>query len=225
MEMPLPSNDTLIEYSSAVPWQLIEERKRTFNDAVKALAQSGHTGALPLDELSNKLDLDITAYYPDAPSEQGNVIMASHNGHPFVLGSMVSARYRSGKSAAQALVPFNFNPSVNHTNLHETDSSATNMRALGAELELGLMHPDGRGPSSKVSKVVASSRAAGSSSRATRCSAISLGSPVLWCSTGRSSKPVSPLARSPCAACGPTTYSPVQSSTWLMAVPATGLLR
>lgn len=147
METPLPSNDTLIEYSSAVPWQMIEERKRTFNDAVSALAQSGHTGALPLAALSQQLGFEISAYYPDAPPEQGNVLMATHNGHPFVLGSMVSARYRTGKSTAQAFVPFNFNPSVNHTNLHETEASATNVRALGAELELGLMHPDGRGPS------------------------------------------------------------------------------
>src|SRR5690606_11335427 len=78
--------------------------------------------------------------------EQGNVVMAQYNGHNFLLGSIVSARYRTGKTAAQALAPVNFNPSVNHTNFHETDANATNMRALGAELELGLMHPDGRGP-------------------------------------------------------------------------------
>lgn len=147
MEMPLPSNDTLIEYSSAVPWQMIEERKRTFNEAVRALAQNGHDGALPLDELSDKLDLELSTYYPDAPPEQGNVVMAQYNGHPFVMGSLVSARYRTGKTPAQSLVPFNFNPSVNHTNFHETDANATSMRALGAELELGLMHPDGSGPS------------------------------------------------------------------------------
>lgn len=147
METPLPSNETLIEYSSAVPWQLIEERKRTFNEALKSLSASGHTGPIPLDELSEKIGIEVTAYYPDAPEEQGNVIMGRHNDHNFVLGSMVSARYRSGKTPAQALVPFNFNPSVNHTNLGETDASSTTMRALGAELELGLMHPDGHGPS------------------------------------------------------------------------------
>jgi len=147
MEMPLPSNETLIEYSSAVPWQMIEERKRIFNDAVKTLAESGATTAIPLEDLAAKTQIGISAYYPDAPAEQGNVILGEYRGHKFVLGSMVSARYRSGKTPAQALVPYNFNPSVNHTNLHETDASATSMRALGAELELGLMHPDGRGPS------------------------------------------------------------------------------
>lgn len=75
------------------------------------------------------------------------MILGEHNGHKFVLGSMVSARYRSGKTPAQAIVPPDFNPSVNHTNLQETDASSTSMRALGAELELGLMHPDGRGRS------------------------------------------------------------------------------
>lgn len=47
METPLPLNETLIEYSKAVPWQMIEERKRTFNEAVKALAVSGATTAIP----------------------------------------------------------------------------------------------------------------------------------------------------------------------------------
>ena len=61
--------------------------------------------------------------------------------------------------------------------------------------------------------------------RATRCSPSSLASPFLWCSTGRSSKPVSPLSRRACAACAPSTYSPVHSSTWLMWVSATALDR
>lgn len=147
METPLPSNETLLAYSAAVPWQVVEEHKRTFNEAVKSLVARGYTGDIPLKDLSTETGINLKMYYPDAPAEQGNVILGEYNGHSFLLGSMVSARYRSGKSPAQAVVPFNFNPSVNHTNLHETDAAATSMRALGAELELGLMHPDGRGPS------------------------------------------------------------------------------
>lgn len=146
MSTPLPSNETLLEFSQAIPWQRIEETKRTFNEAVRTMAGEGHTGALPLDELSNKLGLTVTAYYSDAPAEQGNVFMGELNGKQFVLGSTVSSRYRSGKTPAQAVVPYNFNPSVNHTNLPETEHPNNAMRALGAELELGLLHPDGRGP-------------------------------------------------------------------------------
>jgi hypothetical protein len=144
--LPLPSNETLLAFSAAVPWQHIEDMKRTFNAAVKSLASHGYEGALPLDDLSSQVGVKVTAYYPDAPPEQGNVYLADINGQRIVLGSTVSARYRSGKTSAQALVPYNFNPSVNHTNLDETEHSQIVMRALGAEVELGLLHPDGRGP-------------------------------------------------------------------------------
>ncbi len=39
------------------------------------------------------------------------------------------------------------NPSVNHTNVAETEDSITRMRVIGAEIELGLLHPDGASPS------------------------------------------------------------------------------
>jgi len=146
MSTPLPSNETLLDFSQAIPWQKIEETKRTFNEAVRTLAAQGEAGALPLADLSAKLGLTVTAYYPDAPPEQGNLYLAELNGKQFVLGSVVSDRYRSGKTIAQALVPYNFNPSVNHINLDQTDHPRNAMRALGAELELGLLHPDGRGP-------------------------------------------------------------------------------
>lgn len=146
MVSPLPSNETLLEFSQALPWQKIEETKRTFNEAVRTMANEGYADALPLDELSAKLGMPVTAYYPDAPPEQGNVFLGELNGKRFVLGSTVSSRYRSGKTPAQAVVPYNFNPSVNHTNLEDTEHPKNAMRALGAELELGLLHPDGRGP-------------------------------------------------------------------------------
>lgn len=146
MITPLPSNETLLDFSQAIPWQKIEDTKRTFNEAVRTMAAQGEAGALPLADLSAKIGVTVTAYYPDAPPEQGNVFLGELNGHKFVLGSVVSARYRSGKTLAQAIVPYNFNPSVNHTNLEQTEHPKNAMRALGAELELGLLHPDGRGP-------------------------------------------------------------------------------
>ncbi|MEM6529194.1 MAG: hypothetical protein AAF653_12930, partial [Chloroflexota bacterium] len=67
-------------------------------------------------------------------------------GHQYILGSYVSTRYRKGKSIMEAMTPYNLNPAVNHTNLNETATPAVRMRALGAEIELGLLHRDGRGP-------------------------------------------------------------------------------
>ncbi len=146
MQTPLPTNERLLAYSDAVPWQLIEESKRKFNAALKDLAAKGHDGPLPLDLLGEIVGLPLSTYYAADDSAQANIVLAQQNAHRFVLGSAVSARYRSGKTLAQSLTPYNLNPSVNHSNIAETDSPATKMRALGAEIELGLLYPDGSEP-------------------------------------------------------------------------------
>lgn len=147
MDTPLPSNETLIEFSNAVPWQKIEDQRRAFNAAIKDLITQQHDGELPLEILSDAIGAPVTTHYDSHPSTGANVLLAQRDGHQFVLGSAVSARYRAGKTLAQAVVPYNLNPSVNHTNIAQTDSPVTRMCALGAELELGLLHPDGAGPS------------------------------------------------------------------------------
>jgi hypothetical protein len=150
MQTPLPSNETLVEFSSAVPWQTIEEHKRRFNEVVKSIAAGGEDGELPLDEISDAVGIPVSTYYDPAPSSGANVFLAHCNGHRYVLGSAVSSRYRSGKTLAQSITPYNLNPSVNHTNLPETDSPTTRMCALGAEVELGLLHRDGSPPSEEL---------------------------------------------------------------------------
>jgi hypothetical protein len=62
------------------------------------------------------------------------------------LGSVVSRRYRSGHGFRESIVPYNLNPSVDHSNIAETEDPTARMRVLGAEIELGLVHPDGRSP-------------------------------------------------------------------------------
>lgn len=143
---PLPTNETLLEFSAAIPWQEIERQKRIFNEIVRELASQGYDDELPLDMLSERIGATVATYYDHHDSHKANVYVVEHAGRRHVLGSVVSGRYRSGKSHAQAFTPYNLNPSVNHTNLPETDSPTTYMRALGAEVELGLLHPDGRGP-------------------------------------------------------------------------------
>jgi hypothetical protein len=146
MHTPLPSNETLIQFSSAIPWQLIEDQKRKFNEVIKRIAASGDDDELSLDQISEAVGAEVTTYYPPSPSGGANVFLAHCNGLRYVLGSAVSSKYRSGKTLAQSITPYNLNPSVNHTNLAETDSPMTRMCALGAEVELGLLHRDGTPP-------------------------------------------------------------------------------
>lgn len=144
----LPSNDTLLAFSAEVNWQVVERQKRLFNRALEGLAHRPHnTSDLPLDELSKAVGAPVKAYYADADGNTGNFLYTEHGGRPVVLGSYVSNRYRSGHTLLESIAPYNLNPSVNHTNIHETEDPVTRMRVLGAEIELGLVHPDGRSPS------------------------------------------------------------------------------
>lgn len=144
MSSPLPSNEDIIAFSQAVPWKDVEQAKRRFNEALKDLAPHAQGREFPLDQLSQATGLPLTLLYDD--STTGNVILGTLNGRQIVMGSFVSERFRFGKPLMKALVAYNLNPAVNHSNLHETDNPTTQLRALGAELELGLYHPDGGAP-------------------------------------------------------------------------------
>lgn len=146
MQTPLPSNQTLVEFSSALPWQEIERQKRLFNSTLDELAGSPADTSLPLDELSAKLGIDVVTGFDASKTDEGNIVLAGAQGHQHVLGSLVGSRYRGGKSFLQSITRYNLNPSVNHTNIHETDEPYTRMRSLGAEIELGLVQPDGTPP-------------------------------------------------------------------------------
>jgi hypothetical protein len=145
MGSQLPSNEDVIAYGKAIPWQDIEQQKRRFIDKLKALMQTAGEDDLLLEDLADATGIPITTLYPD--SRAGNVLIGHVGETQYVLGSCVSKRYRHGKTALQSVIPYNFNPSVNHTNLNESHNPTTELRALGAELELGLYHPDGQSPS------------------------------------------------------------------------------
>ncbi len=143
---PLPTNDNLIARSDAIPWVEIERQKRIFNQALKEYARTATDDSLPLTQFSDAIGHEIRAVYGLEDPTTGNVFTVQYNDHQYVISSVASKRYRSGKTLAQSIVPYNFNPSVNHTNIQETDDPGTTIRALGAELELGLIHPDGTPP-------------------------------------------------------------------------------
>ncbi len=147
MDSRLPSNADLVEYSAALPWREIEQQKRKFNQTLAQALSETPGDSLPVERLSEAVGVPVTTYYDDGDARGGNVILAEINGRRHVLGAVVSARYRGKKSFLQSVVPYNFNPSVNHTNIHETDDPVTRMRSLGAEIELGLVNHDGGAPS------------------------------------------------------------------------------
>lgn len=148
---PLPTNDELVAFSDSIPWGEIERQKRIYNRAMEALAKDSDATTLPLEHLSNAVGVPVTTFYPmeeNANTGNGaNIVLAESNGQQYVLGSVVSERYRAGQSFRDSIHPYNLNPSVNHTNIHETEDPTTRLRVMGAEIELGLIHPDGRSPS------------------------------------------------------------------------------
>ena len=147
METPLPTTDELVAFSSAGPWEKIEALKERFNEKLAEIVADGAVEGLPLDKFSEAIDAPVFTYNDADQPALANVLLTEFNNHQFMLGSLVSKRYRSGKSPVQSIVPYNLNPSVNHTNIGATDDSATRIRAMGAELELGLLRPDGSSPS------------------------------------------------------------------------------
>jgi hypothetical protein len=146
MDTPLPSNEMLVAYSQDIPWQEIERQRRIFNQTLAVIGKDTQLTALPLAALSSALGEEVTSHYDGSDPDMGNVLFVRKNGRHYVLGSTVSRRYRGGHSLGESIVPYNLNPSVNHTNLHETEDSTTHMRVLGAEIELGIVLPNGAQP-------------------------------------------------------------------------------
>jgi hypothetical protein len=146
MDTPLPSNEHLVALSDAVPWQEIERQRRQFNRTLEEIRSDPNWDTLPLEVLSAAVGVPISTYFDPENPQIANILLAQANGHQIVMGGAVSARYHAGKSFPQSVVPYNLNPSVNHTNIHETDDPVLHMRPLGAEIELGVVHPDGHYP-------------------------------------------------------------------------------
>ncbi len=144
--MVLPSNAALTAFSDNVPWQEIEQQRRHFGRALATLAADPNNHSLPLDVLSEAVGSPVTTTYDPTDPNGGNVLVSVINGTPIVLGSVVSERYHSGHTILESIVPYNLNPSVNHTNITKTEDSFTRLRVLGAEIEMGLVHPDGHSP-------------------------------------------------------------------------------
>ena len=119
--MSLPSNQTLAALSADVPWQEVEYKRRQFQRTLETLVADSPKPGLPLAELSEAVGSPVTTYYDSSQLDIGNTLLTEISGHPIVLGSYVAERYRSGHTILESLVPYNLNPSVNHTNISETE--------------------------------------------------------------------------------------------------------
>lgn len=146
MDHPLPTNADLTAFSDRVPWQQIEDQKIRFNAALADMTINGADRPLPLEALSDRIGAPVATYFDPNQTDSANLICAEIDGQRHLLGSVVSSRYRSGRPLLHCIVPHNTNPSVNHTNLSETDNPETRIRMMGAEIELGLVHADGSSP-------------------------------------------------------------------------------
>lgn len=144
MANPLPSNEDVIAFGQAVPWQEVEQQKRRFVARLTELRETSTDDSLPLEDLADAAQVPLSLRYSNTDS--GNVVLAHVNGQQYIMASFASKRYRGDKPLLKSIVPYNFNPGVNYTNIQETENPAVDLRAMGAELELGLYHADGSAP-------------------------------------------------------------------------------
>lgn len=145
MQSPLPSNEDIEAFGQMVHWEDLEQQKRLFNEKLSQLrSEKTDFSEIPVELFSKVIGAPVTMHFEN--SEHGNIVYGHLNGQKHILASIVSERYRKDKPLVNALSPYNMNPAVNRTNLQETDTPSNKMRALGAELELGLFHRDGTPP-------------------------------------------------------------------------------
>lgn len=143
MQDSLPANEEVESFGRAVSWRQIEDAKERFNKRLKELSEAAVDDNLPLKDLAQSTGIPITTFH--SSTETGNSIVGEIGGRAVLLASFVSKRFRK-RPLLQCITPYNLNPGVNHTNLDAADSPRTKLRALGAELELGLYCADGSPP-------------------------------------------------------------------------------
>src|SRR5258708_21279453 len=81
----------------------------------------------------------------DAPD--GNVLLSTGSARPFVLGTILGKRFQQGPWI-DYVKPYNLNPSVVHTNIHEA-GGPLRLRPVGTELEVGMIRDDGLEPTAQ----------------------------------------------------------------------------
>src|SRR5260221_3138664 len=144
MDSALPDNATLLAFAHEVDWQDVEEPREHFQ--VYLNSARSKRGSHPM---ATGMIWPVTnPYYDDdedAPDE--NVFLSKGSTRPFVLANILGKRFQQG-TWMDYVKPYNLNPSVIHTNLHEA-GGPLRLRPVGAELEVGMVRVDGDEPTDR----------------------------------------------------------------------------
>jgi hypothetical protein len=141
MSNALPSNAALEAYAREVPWQVIDEAREQFNEYLQSIRTK--RGSHPFD--SKMVWHLVRAYHEDdETAPDGNVLLSKGHMRPIVLGNILGKRFQQS-SWLDYIKPYNLNPAVIHSNLHEA-GGPLKLRPVGTELEVGMVRPDGSEP-------------------------------------------------------------------------------
>ncbi len=141
MDSGLPDNATLESYARDLPWQFIEETREHFQEYLNSVRTK--RGSHPM---ATKMLWHLTSPYTEdnEDSPDGNVLLSKGSTRPFVLGNVLGKRFQQG-AWLDYVKPYNLNPSVIHTNIHEA-GGPLKLRPVGTELEVGMVRSDGLEP-------------------------------------------------------------------------------
>ena len=149
----LPSNSDLIDYSNNIERNEIEEARRKFCDFIN-LEKNKH-GDFNLEDIETEVGQPIKSYTDFKDRSTANIFYVEKNGYRYILGAYINGSIRRqlpDQPFAKFIQPYNLNPAVHYKNIADTEDPNLELRHLGAELELGIISPDGSSPSSKKIK-------------------------------------------------------------------------
>ncbi len=137
----LPDNAALQAFAHDMPWQSVDEARIQFLEYLNGIRDK--RGSHPS---SGSLIRHLTrAYYEgDEDAPDGNVLLSNRTKHPLVLATLLGRRFQQGPWL-DYVKPYNLNPSVIHSNLHEA-GGPLKLRPVGVELEVGLVRSEGGEP-------------------------------------------------------------------------------
>src|SRR5215468_797751 len=144
MDSALPDNDALIAFAREVDWQFVEETREHFQvflNSVRSKRGSHPPATRMLWHLTHPY------YEDDEEAPDGNILLSKGSTRPFVLANILGKRFQQGVWI-DYVKPYNLNPAVIHTNLHEA-GGPLKLRPVGTELEVGMVRADGLEPSSE----------------------------------------------------------------------------
>jgi len=141
MDSGLPDNAALLKYAREVSWLTVEETRERFQEYLNSIRSK--RGSHPLT--SNMIWYLADPYHPEnEESPGGNVLLAKGSTPPLVQASILGRRFRQG-AWLDYVKPYNLNPAVIHTNIHEA-GGPLKLRPVGTELEVGMVRRDGLEP-------------------------------------------------------------------------------